>query len=223
MHNFGATGSGERFRGRTLPIMLESRGQRREIGMPSWKTVFLRGAGFGAGFAVALSSIAVFCIWYNERPKPPKPWNKKAIAAEYDFIGPAGGENDLAFHYVLQNNTDFDYRIDSDAGIEITSKLKKENGFSLFANRYVTTDYPIFVPARSRVWIALNIPYPYPVREKENPTPDERKEFATGVAKYVTDEFSNLDGFALFDIQNRYEIDFPNGWEARAKETPATK
>jgi hypothetical protein len=195
----------------------------KQITMSLWKRLLLRSAGFGAGFALMLCAVAGSWLWYNGRPKPPKPWNKQAITAEYDIVRPEGDKDNLAFHYILQNNTDSDYRVDSDAGIDISAKLKHEKGFSAFAPRYVTTEYPIFVPAKSRVRISLSIPYPYPIKEKDKPTTNERKQYTTDVAKYVTDEMGNADGFVLFDMSNRYEIDFPNGWEQRAKQTPSGK
>lgn len=191
--------------------------------MPTWKTIVLKSFGFGAGFAIGFCAIAGFWLWYSERPKPSKPWNKQAITAEYDYVDPEGDKNSLTFHYVLQNNTDSDYRIGSDSGIEITNKLKRQKGLGEFANHTITTNYPVFIPAKSRVWISLKIPYPYPIKEKDNPTTDERKQYTTEVAKYVTDELSNLDGFVLFDMSNRYEIDFPTGWEQRAKQMTLDK
>jgi hypothetical protein len=192
--------------------------------MPSWKKILLRSAGFGAGFAVALCGVVGFWIWYGDRPKPPKAWNKEAITAEYDYVRPAGDKNNLVFYYTLQNNTDFDYRIDSDAEIEISSRLRKQKEFGEFAGKKdLTTEYPVFLPARNRVRFFLNIPYAYPVREKSDPTDDQQREYTTEVARYVTKEMSNLDGFVLFDAKNRYEIDFPAGWEKRAKETPVQK
>lgn len=171
---------------------------------------------------MGLCAAAGLWHWYSGRPKPPKPWNRKAITAEYDFARPEGDKNYISFHYMLQNNTDFDYRLDSDTEIEITGRLKQEKGFSQFAGHYVTIEYPVFVPARNRVWIALSVPYPYSVREPENATADERKQYTTDVAKYIAQELSNLDGFVLFDTLRRYEIDFPSGWEERAKQSAVT-
>lgn len=183
----------------------------------------MKGFGFGAGFALTLSLITGLWVWRENRPKPPKPWNKQAITAEYNGVIPEGDKDFLAFYYTLQNNTEADYRVESDAGIDITGRLKQEKGFSQFGPRYVTTQYPIFVPAKSRVRFSLSIPYPYPIKEKEDSTTDEQKQYRTEVAKYVTDKMTNLDGFALFDMSNRYEIDFPNGWEQRAKQTTGGK
>jgi hypothetical protein len=67
--------------------------------------------------------------------------------------------------------------------------------------------------------MSIIIPYPYPIKEKDKPTRDEQKQYTTNVAKYVTDEMGNLDGFVLFDTLNRYEIDFPNGWEQHATQS----
>jgi hypothetical protein len=187
--------------------------------MSKWKLVFLRGVGFGVGFALMVCGIGGSWLWYKSRPRPQAPWNKQAIVAEFDYVRPQGENNNLTFHYVLQNNTDSDYRIDSEADAEITARLKKEKGFSSFANKYVKIDYPIFVPAKSRLWVSLNVPYPYPIKEKINPTEDEDKQYGTDVAKYVTTKTGNLDGFVLFDTLNRYEIDFPGGWEQRAAES----
>jgi hypothetical protein len=187
--------------------------------MPLWKKILLRSVGFGAGFALMLCAVVGVWVWYTERPKPPKPWNKQAITAQYDYVRPGGDKNNLTFYYTLQNNTDSDYRLTSDVGIEITIKEKQNKQLGDFAGKYETTNYPVFVPAKSRVRFSLNIPYPYPVREKSNPTAEERKQYTTDVAKYVTNEFSNVEGFVLFDTTSRYEIDFPSGWEKRAKET----
>ncbi len=38
------------------------------------------------------------------------------------------------------------------------------------------------------------------------------------LAKYVADEFPNLDGFDLLDEGNRYEIIPPGGWKKTKKE-----
>jgi len=89
--------------------------------------------------------------------------------------------------------------------------MKRENAFGTFGDRYVTASYPIFVPARSRVWFPLLIPYPYSATQKDD-SREEQIRYRTEVAKYVTSEFTNVDGFVLFDAGHRYQIDLPNGW-----------
>jgi hypothetical protein len=57
-----------------------------------WKRILLRAAGFGAGFALSLALILGVALWYESRPKPPKPWDAKTIRAEYDHVtGERGG------------------------------------------------------------------------------------------------------------------------------------
>jgi len=163
-------------------------------------------------------------IWYSERPKPPKAWNKQAITAEYDEVDTEGEDNHLTFRYTLQNNTDFDYRFGSSSGIEISAKLREQKGPVEFSQNAITVDFPVFVPAKNRVRLPIILKYRYPVRETNVPTSEERKQYKTDVAKYVANKLSNLDGFVLFDTMHRYEIDFPSGWEKLAKEVvPADK
>lgn len=182
----------------------------------------MRSAGLGAGFALTLLGLVSLWGWYANRPKPPKPWDKHAITAEYDYVDAQGEKNNITFVYTLQNNTDFDYRVDGDSGIDITAKLKEGKKFSPFAGHYITTEYPIFVPARNRVRCTLSIPYHYPGRKRDASIAEERKQFRFEVAKYVSDTFTNLDGFVLFDTGNRYQIDFSDGWgEYVSKEAPA--
>jgi len=187
--------------------------------MPLWKKILIRSFGLGAGFALTLCAFVGTWIWFQGRPKPPKPWDKGAITSEYDTVQPVGDKNNLTFNYVLQNNTDVDYRVDNDFKIEITGKLKGMKALGEFAGHYVTTNYPIFIPAHRRVRVSLSIPYRYPVVEKADASHTERQQFRMQVAKYVTEEMGNLDGFVLFDGNNRYEIDFPSGWEKAAKES----
>jgi hypothetical protein len=64
----------------------------------------------------------------------------------------------------------------------------------------------------------LDIPYHYPLNEDADASIDERKQYRAQVVKNVTTKLTNLGGFVLFDTNNRYEIDFPSGWEQDAKE-----
>jgi len=66
--------------------------------------ILLRSAGVGAGFAITLCVVVGVSIWYSDRPKPPKPWNKQAITAEYNNVSTAGDENFFCVQYTLQNN-----------------------------------------------------------------------------------------------------------------------
>ena len=185
----------------------------------SWKRLFIKAAGVGAGFALILSILASAGIWYMNRPKPPKPWDTKAITAEYIDADVEGDKNTLVFNYTLQNNTEFDYRVADTIGITVGAKLKRENSLSLGGSGSFSLDYPIFVPAHGRTRFRIHLPeYPYEQHEKPNASDDEEHDFYTRLAQYLTNHTTNLNGFFVFDDNKRYEILLPSGWEKRASE-----
>jgi hypothetical protein len=34
---------------------------------------------------------------------------------------------------------------------------------------------------------------------------------------YISNKFKNLNGFSMFDLENRYKIEFPAGWKTENK------
>ena len=191
----------------------------------NWKRALLIGVGWGLGTAVGLGMIVGGFLWYESRPKPPvppKPWNASAIKAEYDLVSTdtdKDRENVIVFYYILENTTDFDYRVEDGRRITMTGKLEDERSLSAFLKSQGVIDYPIFVPAKKRVRFRVHlIGYTYPVKQKDNPTTQERKQYRETLAKYVADEFPNLDGFDLLDEGNRYEIILPGGWKETKKQ-----
>lgn len=172
--------------------------------MHSWKKIVLISAAVGAGFAIMGTLIVGVFLWYSSRPKAPTPWDTNKITATFDYIDTEGEKHNLVFYYVLDNHTDFDYRIPDDTGISLTGKLEQQKALSSFG-KYEEIDYPVFVPARQRVRFGIRIPYPYP----ENPASPSTK---ADRAAYIRDKMSNLTGFVLFDQMNRTRIDFPKGW-----------
>ena len=186
--------------------------------MPLWKKILLRSVGFGAGFALMLCVVVGVWVWYRERPKPPKAWNTQAITAEYELLSTRGDDNHIVFVYTLQNNTDEDFRLDSDVGINLTARLQEQKEFAQFSQTYFSLEYPVFVPARNRVRLFIESKYKYPIHEKTDATSEDRKQYRNALAKHVIDKWSNLDGFVVFDTTHRYEIDFPTGWEKASKD-----
>jgi hypothetical protein len=186
--------------------------------VPLWKKILLRSLGFGAGFALTLCVIVGVWVWHRDRPKPPIPWNKQAITAEYDGLNTRGTDNLIVFIYILQNNTDEDYRLDSEFGVNLTARLQEQKEFAQFSQTYFSLEYPIFIPARNRVRLSIESKYKYPIEEKTDATSEDRKQYRNALAKHVIDKWSNLDGFVVFDTTHRYEIDFPTGWEKASKD-----
>jgi hypothetical protein len=183
----------------------------------TWKKVALRAAGFGAGSAVAGGIIIGACLWWTSRPIKPKPWNSKAITASFERLMTEGDENTYVFVYTLQNNTDFDYRVTGATELHLAAKLRQQNEFSFDDSQNLTTDYPIYVPAMSRVRFRLHVKYPYPVKENLDASEDEKADWYTNICRYVVKELSNLNGFVIVDDAERYQIDLPDGWAERAK------
>jgi hypothetical protein len=185
-----------------------------------WKRMFLKAAGFGAGFAILLILIGGGLLWYSNRPKPPKAWDAHAIVAEYDYVTTQGDANNIAVYYTLQNNTDFDYEIPSADQIQLAAKLGRENSLSIekSGGDALAGDFPVFVPAHGRTRFGLHLRYPYGEKYDSAASEDERYDFGTKLAKYMTTELTNLDGFVVLDQTRRYKIELPSGWKARSNE-----
>ena len=161
----------------------------------NWKRLFVKAAGFSAGAVLMLAVLAGMGLWYVNRPKPPKPWNDQAIKAEFDY-------------YTISDATD----------MKIGAQLERENSFSVASDGYVRSDLPLFVPAHGRVRHAVHFAYPYPEREDSNASPDESHDFKTRVAQFMTKEFTNLNGFIIYDERARFKIIFSGDWKKRATE-----
>jgi hypothetical protein len=157
---------------------------------------------------MVLCLVAGFVVWYHDRPSPPKPWSKQAVTAEYDYAS-TDDDNKIFFYYTVQNNTESDYRLDSDVQVELSARLKQEKALDS-SGKIVTLDYPVFIPPKGRVRLKVKIPYTYPDHDKES-TDDELHEHNRKVAQFLAKEATNLDGFVLYDTANKYEIDFPSG------------
>jgi hypothetical protein len=182
---------------------------------------FWRSAGFGAGAVLMLAILTGAVIWWVDRPKPPKPWNTKAIRAEYDYVSTAGDKNNIEFYYTLINDTDLDYRVSGGGDVDLSVKLGRENSISQPSkgdDNSMKGDFPIFVPAHGRARFGIHIAYPYSEKYDDKATDDEKHDWGTTLAKYITSELNNIDGFVMFDSVERYEVAFPSGWKDRAKE-----
>jgi len=188
--------------------------------MPSWKQVLLKAAGFGAGFALCSIAFGLVWYWYSSRPRPPKPWNEKAITAEYDVATTEGNDKTFVIYYTLQNNTDFDYKVQDQRELSFAGELRRQKGASFdHEDDFYGGNFPLFIPAHGRVRFGIHVKYPYkngPTEPREGD--DAIYDYNTGVAKYLKTEFKNLNGFVMYDSTNRYQIRFPNGWDKRAEE-----
>jgi hypothetical protein len=167
----------------------------------------------GFSLAVTLAIIIGIVAWFNHRPTPPKPWDKLAITATYDSLNTEGQENYVVFHYTLQNNTAYDYKFADLTNILLMAKLKRQKSLSGQKNdEWLYPDFPIMIPAKQRIRFTLHTKFPYDKSLKKNATRAEREQYSKKIEAYANKEWSNLDGFVLFDETARYQIEFPKGW-----------
>ena len=186
--------------------------------MPNWKLWFIKAAGLGVGFAVAGGLLLGIALWWSSRPAKPKPWNHQAITATYEDVRTEGDNNNIAFDYTLQNNTDTDYRIQDGTNVHLAAHLHRSNSLSFSHTDTITVSYPIYLPARSRAHLSVQFAYPTPLKENYDASTVARHDFETKLAKYVVNELTNIDGIVLLDDGSRYQIDMPDGWTSRSKE-----
>ncbi len=173
------------------------------------KRLILRSAAFGVGFAAALSLIVGGWNLYANRPKPPKPWNNRAITATYRNVQTGNGSK-VKFNYVLANNTDTDYRIDSTTA-HVAMKIDSPDTYAPFGH-YVELDSPIFIPARRNTVMVLTLDSLNPPSPPTNASDEEREKYRTALEGYLSTK-EVIKGFVLLDESTRYEIDFPPGWK----------
>ena len=166
-------------------------------------------------------------FWYTTRPQPVKPWNQEALKSEYyrlDISDPPDGidcatKKCFKFLYNVTNKTDTDYKLSSETGLTMMTKL--EDSKSLTSSKgdlHLAT--PAFIPSKQTVRVELIFPsYGF---DKPEPSYDDDKariEFRKAMETFVRTKLPNLDGFVVFDEGNRYQIEFAAGWKTDEKES----
>ena len=143
----------------------------------------------------------------------PSPWNSGAIQST--FVGAQVQEVDathatLEFFYDLDNNTDADYRFAKGAGTVVMTRLRS-NG-SLSSEEPIELNNSVFLPARNRTRIALQVtrPFNWPAGlPAAQIGPVNQMKFR----QLVADEVANLSGFVMFDTATHFQIELPGGWQ----------
>src|SRR6267378_492611 len=124
------------------------------------KKALVIGASAGASFFLVL--LLILGAFHSSPVKPPGSWNQNAIEATY--VGGQLRQIDkslagLFLSYDLENNTDRDYRLVDGPGVVIMSRLQSDH--SLSQEDLIRLSYPVFLPAKQRVHIAIEISYPF--------------------------------------------------------------
>ena len=159
------------------------------------------------GFLVVLALAAV--IRYTRSSGPgSKTWNSGAITATY--VGTQlrqldSGNAALYLAYEVQNHTDSDYRLADGSQALVMTRLRADG--SLSSQQQVKLSYPTFLPARQRARVALEIlsPFSWP-GETDAAFQDKLRDF-------VNQRLADAQSFVLFDQPDRFQIEFPSGWQ----------
>lgn len=180
-----------------------------------WKNIALKSAFFGAGFSLILIITIGGYFWYQSKPKPPKPWDNNAIIAYYDYADTVGEQNTIVFYYTIENKTNYDYSINDIDKILLYANLNRQQTLSGGdIDETLNMEYPIHVPSKHRVRFKINLNYSTDIKGLESSsTNEERKKFNKEMSAYISNKFKNLNGFSMFDLINRYKIEFPAGWK----------
>ena len=159
------------------------------------------------GFLVALV-IAAAILYVRSTGTGLRPWNSSAITASY--VGAQlrqldSGNAALYLGYEVQNHTDSDYRLADGPQALVMTRLRADS--SLSSQQQVRLSYPTFLPARQRARVALEIlsPFSWPA-ENDAVFQDKLKDF-------VNQRLNDAQSFVLFDQADRFQIEFPSGWQ----------
>ena len=173
-----------------------------------WKKLVVISASSGAGFALVCVLILWATGWKAVHANAPKSWNSTPIKASFvsaQLREIDRGNSSVLLYYNLENNSDFDYRLSDGAGVVIMRRMAQDQ--SLSSEVPVHLSYSTFIPARQRARIALEVPHAFDWPADNDPARQEK------LREFVNQRLAGVDEFVLFDESNRFQIDFPKGWQ----------
>jgi|SRR5882724_8408342 len=174
--------------------------------MAPWQRIFLKAAGFGAGFATFLVGALAIWLFVKSLPETPKPWNRDAVKATYAdlFMNPA--ERPVAmFRYTLENTTPHDYYLPADPK---SAFVILPEGKGMSQEEELTWDKGAYLPPGQKVTVSFQLTYDY-----NDSYPKAERDNLDKLSKFMARRLKEIEGFALLDRTNRYQITFPKGWQ----------
>jgi hypothetical protein len=155
------------------------------------------------------------------RKPQPSPWNSGTVQGTFSGVqvrevDPAHAT--LEFFFDLDNNTDTDYRLTKGASTVVMTRLKSDG--TLRSDEAIELDGSVFLPARNRTRIAVQIarPFNWPAGLPDSQIgPINQVKFR----QLVSDEVANLSGFVVFDQVTHFQIELPGGWQELQPSTSA--
>jgi len=202
--------------------------------MVEWKRPLLIGVGWGLGTAVGLALLVGGFLWYQSRPKPPNPWNTKAIEAHYSntqfFEGEKGSTLRAGFVFDLRNNTAADYTLEAHpsnttvvmqkirssntlvSGIGLTwspehgpgTQQLDEQGIPSKIPKGAFIGAPIFIPSGQAVRIYFWSAYDVP-----DMVAAQLMNETIYPKTVLQSALKDTESFVLLDTVNRYRIELP--------------
>ena len=144
---------------------------------------------------------------FNKRAKDVRNgWNREGIKAAYvatQLREVDNAHSSLILSYDVRNLTDVDYRLAEGAGLVVMSQLKGDG--SLSQEESIHLSYPVFLPAKQRARLAIEISRAFPWPREDSRYEDKLKEF-------VKQRLGGVRGFVLFDEASHSQIDLPAAW-----------
>lgn len=172
-----------------------------------------------ASFAGAVLFLAILTLGAPIFKKPPKEaragWNREGIKAAYvaaQLREVDNAHSSLILSYDIRNLTDLDYHLTDGPGVVIMSRLKRDG--SLSQEESIHLSYPVFLPAKQRARLAIEIPRAFA-------WPREDSHYEEKLKAFVKQRLADVRGFVLFDEASHSQIDLPAAWPELQDKTQA--
>jgi len=86
--------------------------------------------------------------------------------------------------------------------------LRLAEDMSYRDNPNMTLEQNLYIPSGQKVNVSILLPIMYSDFNFSQQKANDAKQFSA----FMDRRLAELDGFVLFDLTNRYKINFPNGW-----------
>jgi hypothetical protein len=169
-----------------------------------WKKIAIRAFAFGFGAATFIALVVAGYLSYRHHEET-KPWTSpmKATFTGSEIKRPESAVV-LQIDYAIENPTDKDYQLPFDSKIML--RLPDGNGYKTGEQANVTFEPVPFIPSKQKVNVAVICTF-----DSGNYTmPPQGLE---AVVAFINKRMIEMDGFSIFDRENRIRIDFPNEWK----------
>jgi hypothetical protein len=110
------------------------------------------------------------------------------------------------FRYIIQNTTPYDYCLPNDSEAAF---IQLPNTKGLAKDYEITWDKGTCVPTGQKVAVSFRLSYDY----SKYSFPKSDRDNIEKLSAFMNRRLSEIDGFVILDTRNRYQINFPKGWD----------